>query len=199
MILLLALAAAAEHVFLGTGLSGQFKTELGNSFEVELEGIPSAGFFWEVYETPLFLEFSRSKILPASIIGGPQKTLVRFKTLTEGKGTILFRYGREGSQSTESTLYVEVVLYLILRFRDGWRSSGSIGRSSIRDKGPAQNVAIRFRAHYHTAKRTRCGGRVWRCVEILGRPVTLRVFQLVTPVVESSKWWVTLLDVHVCV
>ena len=114
----LALALAAPPLTLKSGECQTVHATVGEVLEVELQGLPSAGFFWDVTVSdtessslsPRTLHLQRTQILPASLIGGQQTTVFRFKAGSPGAATAVFRYSQAGTrpQFDSSTLTVLV-------------------------------------------------------------------------------------------
>jgi hypothetical protein len=105
---------AFTRVPLKAGESQKLVAHLGDTVDVELEGLPSAGFFWEVASTPKVLQYKRAQILPVSSgrLGGKQTTVFKFRASDLGEGLVVFRYGQVGrvqlSEMTISELFIHV-------------------------------------------------------------------------------------------
>ena len=71
---------------------------VGETFEVSLKGIPTAGFAWEVdipSEARRLIEALGSEwTLAATEVGAPATQRFRFLALAPGELTLIFRYGR---------------------------------------------------------------------------------------------------------
>ncbi len=72
---------------------------VGDAFEVELEGVPTAGYVWELtIESRLGdvveLVARETRTPGPSVAGGRAVQIFRFRAVGPGQGTLLFRYGR---------------------------------------------------------------------------------------------------------
>jgi predicted secreted protein len=87
---------------------------VGETFEVSLEGIPTAGFVWEVdipSEARRLIEALGSEwTLAASEVGAPASQRFRFLAMAPGELTLIFRYRRswENTESDRRTVAVRI-------------------------------------------------------------------------------------------
>jgi len=83
----------------GGGRDGEIVAAVGGTFEVSLEGTPTAGFVWEA-ELPddgrqlVEPEGSEWRQPPARRLGGADVQVFRFRALRRGRATLRFRYRR---------------------------------------------------------------------------------------------------------
>jgi predicted secreted protein len=83
----------------GGGRNGEIVAAVGGTFEVSLEGTPTAGFVWEA-ELPddgrplVEPEGSEWRQPPARRLGGAAVQVFRFRALRRGRATLRFRYRR---------------------------------------------------------------------------------------------------------
>jgi len=71
----------------------EISVKVGEKFEIELKSKSPADYFWQEHHDECFLKLIETKhiVPPLDKIGGPSKTIYKFKTLCRGKTKILFK------------------------------------------------------------------------------------------------------------
>ena len=91
------------------------QVDLGEEFEVELEGVPTSGHLWTLEHDPAWehlLQLVSSKTIPSTpnLVGGSAKQVFLFRTLGIGEAQLAFRYGRSWESAVRETRQVGVVV-----------------------------------------------------------------------------------------
>ena len=71
----------------------EIEARVGETFTVELEGIPTAGYQWElVQDDPRFRLVKKDYAHPGVAIGGATKERLQIEALEPGSTTLTFKY-----------------------------------------------------------------------------------------------------------
>ena len=82
----------------GNAVSNTISATTNTEFEIVLEGVPTAGYVWELVhpldKAGVVQELGHEWKRSTSLVGGPSQEHFRFRALTEGEVNLHFRYRR---------------------------------------------------------------------------------------------------------
>jgi predicted secreted protein len=91
------------------------QANVGDTFDVRLEGVPTSGYTWELDAVglPDLVEFVAAELVApqGQIAGGPAVQVFRFRAARPGKALLRFRYRRRWETQPLRETQVEVAIH----------------------------------------------------------------------------------------